>query len=243
MSTPQINIHLEHEYTRTVTNPREWSNKLLRSCDRNSDFFLDLNRMEVSELDGIIRFIVRSVCKQFCSCLCAFNIQIRCRLIHWLFNKAKRFNGLETNFLSLIHKNPRSRFNLELIMIFFQFRTLKVGCFADLMVGSTPLLFFYCFFWRSSLLECWIRSYIQSNWFSCLSGLGRRYTRPGRWIHLLFRGHWPYRLRSNNGSCSRTNAWQLSTYPRRRIPAFVPHGFRASLCVSTPHMDTHLEHG
>ena len=26
------------------------------------------------------------------------------------------------------------------------------------------------------------------------------------------------------GCCSRTNAWQLSTYPRHRIPAFVPYG-------------------
>ncbi len=51
------------------------------------------------------------------------------------------------------------------------------------------------------------------------------------WIHLPFRGHWPYRLRSNNGSCSRTNDWQLSIYPRRRIPAFVPHGIKANLCV------------
>ena len=67
-----------------------------------------------------------------------------------------------------------------------------------------------------------------------LSGLGCRYTHPGRWIHLPFRGHWPYRLRSNNGSCSRTNDWQLSIYPRRRIPAFIPHGIKASLCVGRP---------
>ena len=64
-----------------------------------------------------------------------------------------------------------------------------------------------------------------------LSGLGCRYTHPGRWIHLPFRGHWPYRLRSNNCSCSMTNAWQLSTFPRRRIPAFIPHGIKASLCA------------
>ncbi len=39
-------------------------------------------------------------------------------------------------------------------------------------------------------------------------------------LHLPFRGYWSYQLKSNNGSCSR----QLSTYPRRRIPAFVPYG-------------------
>jgi hypothetical protein len=39
-------------------------------------FFRDLILMEVSELNGIVRFIVRSVCKQFCSCKCAFKIRI-----------------------------------------------------------------------------------------------------------------------------------------------------------------------
>jgi hypothetical protein len=74
-----------------------------------------------------------------------------------------------------------------------------------------------------------------------LSGLGCRYTHPGRWIHLPFRGHWPYRLRSNNGSCSRTNDWQLSIYPRRRIPAFIPHGIKASLCGVNDDICVNLE--
>jgi hypothetical protein len=67
-----------------------WSNKLFCSCDRNSDFFRDVVLMEVSELDGIVtivRIIVKSVCKQFGSCSCAFNIRIWCRLIHWLLSK------------------------------------------------------------------------------------------------------------------------------------------------------------
>jgi hypothetical protein len=38
------------------------------SCDRNSDFFRDLFPMEVSELNGIVRFIVISNCEQACSC-------------------------------------------------------------------------------------------------------------------------------------------------------------------------------
>jgi hypothetical protein len=33
--------------------------------DRNSDFFRDLILMEVSELNGIVQFIVRSVREQF----------------------------------------------------------------------------------------------------------------------------------------------------------------------------------
>ena len=70
---------------------RQWSNKWFRSCDGNSYFFRDviiLILMEfVSELNGIVRFIVGSVCKQVCSNECAFNIRFRCRSIHWLFNK------------------------------------------------------------------------------------------------------------------------------------------------------------
>jgi hypothetical protein len=45
--------------------------KWFRLCDQNSDLFRDLILMEVSGLNGIVRFIVRSVCKQFCSCQCA----------------------------------------------------------------------------------------------------------------------------------------------------------------------------
>ena len=33
-----------------------------------------------------------------------------------------------------------------------------------------------------------------------------------------------YVLGHRYGCCSRTNAWQLSTNPRRRFPAFVPYG-------------------
>jgi hypothetical protein len=36
-----------------------------------------------------------------------------------------------------------------------------------------------------------------------------------------------------NGRCSRTNAWQLSTYPRRRILALIQYDIKASLrCTS-----------
>ncbi len=56
------------KYAVYIETNESWSNKWFRSCDRNSDFFRDLNLMEVSELNGIVRFIVRSVCKQFGSC-------------------------------------------------------------------------------------------------------------------------------------------------------------------------------
>ncbi len=39
-------------------------------------------------------------------------------------------------------------------------------------------------------------------------------------LHLPVRGPRPYRFGSDNCGCSRTNAWQFSTLPRRRLPAF-----------------------
>ena len=43
-----------------------WTKKNgFRSCDGNSVFSRDLILKEVSELNGIVRIIVRSVCKQF----------------------------------------------------------------------------------------------------------------------------------------------------------------------------------
>jgi hypothetical protein len=56
--------------------------------------------MEISELHGIVQFIVRSVCKQFWSCLCPINIRIH-RLIHWLFNKD--FDQHELFSVSFLH--------------------------------------------------------------------------------------------------------------------------------------------
>ncbi len=38
-------------------------------------------------------------------------------------------------------------------------------------------------------------------------------------LHLPVRGPRPYRFGSDNRGCSRTNAWQFSTFPRRRLPA------------------------
>ena len=45
-----------------------WSNKWFHSCDCNYVFSHDLIIKEVSELNGIVQIIVRSVCKQFWSC-------------------------------------------------------------------------------------------------------------------------------------------------------------------------------
>ena len=92
----------------------EWSNKWFpcRSCGRNSDLFCDPMFMEVLELNAIVLFIVVSVCKQFCSCFCAFNFRIRCQLIHWLFNKGfgQQTQWISDILLSLIYKNPWPRY-------------------------------------------------------------------------------------------------------------------------------------
>ena len=50
----------------------------------NSRFFHDLIFVEVWELDGIVWFIIGSVCRLFCKCYCAFNFLIYLSFCgHW----------------------------------------------------------------------------------------------------------------------------------------------------------------
>ena len=44
---------------------------------------------------------------------------------------------------------------------------LDLSFIAGLMMVLTILLFFRDFFWRSGLLENWIRSYVRGHWFGC----------------------------------------------------------------------------
>ncbi len=148
-----------------------------------------------------------------------------------------RFDGLETLFLSLIYEKSRSRFMLELSQLTVIFMSILILRLVVQLIrwfngGSDNTALLPLLLWRSGLLDLiWILDTFGAIGLAVLSGLGCRYTHPGCWIHLPFRGHWPNRLRSNNGSCSRTKDWQLSTYPRRRIPAFISHGIKAGLCV------------
>ena len=75
--------------------------------------------LEVSEANGVVWFIVGSVCKQFWSFFRAFNIRIWCSSIHHFSARIliEGFNGLGTVVLSLISKKPWSRFLVELMMI------------------------------------------------------------------------------------------------------------------------------
>jgi hypothetical protein len=56
----------------------------------------------------------------------------------------------------------------------------------------------------------------------------------GGCLHLPVRSPRPYLFGSDNHGCSRTNAWQFSTFPRRRLPAFFSKASRCggSLAVS-----------
>jgi hypothetical protein len=57
----------------------------------------------------------------------------------------------------------------------------------------------------------------------------------GGCLHLPVRSLRPYLFGSDNRGCSRTNAWQFSTFPRRRLPAFLVKLVRVS---SVPYLRT-----
>ena len=84
------------------------------------------------------------------------------------------FNGLGKVVLTWISENPRSRFMLELMLLLCWFRVLKrvarsqlLRLFNDGSELPIILLFFRDFFWRSCLLEYWIRSHVRGHWFGC----------------------------------------------------------------------------
>ena len=90
------------------TSLEKWSKNVSCLCNRNSGFFHYLILVKVSVLDGIVYFIIGSVCKLFCLCWCTFNFQILLSLIHGLFNQLYElgqfvFNPKDPRLLSLIH--------------------------------------------------------------------------------------------------------------------------------------------
>ena len=89
----------------------------IRLCDGNSVVSRDLSLKEVSEYNGIVRIIVRSVCKQFDRAN-GFQYSNLMQFDSLTFQQKiliNGFNGLGTVVLSLISENPRSRFRMELI--------------------------------------------------------------------------------------------------------------------------------
>ncbi len=82
------------------------------------------------------------------------------------------------------------------------------------------------------LTRLWMLYRVDPRGLIGLSGLGSRQTHPRKLCLLqqAVRGPRPYRFGSDNRGCSRTNAWQFSTFPQRRLPAFFS---KASTCVHT----------
>ena len=150
-----------------------------------------------------------------------------------------RFNGLGAVVLSLISasENPRSRFVFELMLLLWRFWVLKrvarsqlLGLFNGV---STILLFLRFFFWRSGLLEYWIRSYVRGHWFGC--SLRPGIPLPGCWLHLSFRSHWPYRFVSDGGNCSELAPGLMFTHflpiPDAESLPFYPLVIKLVVCV------------
>ncbi len=82
---------------------------------------------------------------------------------------------------------------------------------------------------------CWNSGYdrmfgLRSNWFGCSLRPGKplnsTWTLDSSALQVSFVVIGPT-VRSNNGSCSRTNDWQLSTW--LKISAFIPNDMKASL--------------
>ena len=130
----------------------------------NSFFFRGLIRIEVLELNRNVRYIARSVCKQFFSSWCALNIDSLTFDQIW----SPDFNGLEwfvgLKFLRIQDHDFMSGVN-DYIFVNFELgcSLLELGCLAGSIVVPTMRLFFRGFLWRSGMLEYWIRSYAKSH--------------------------------------------------------------------------------
>ncbi len=133
-------------------------------------------------------------------------------LIHFIYHARWLLLVLaKFNFLSW--SDAHGSFSVEWIVRFIVKSICKqfcsCWCACNIQIWFWLAFFsFCCFLWRSGLLECWIRSYVRGHWYGC--SLYRKTLLP---------------MKDNStSSCSRTNIWQLSTYPRRRVLAFIPYG-------------------
>ena len=113
--------------------------------------------------------------------------------------------------LSLISENPRSRFMLESMLSLWSFcsqalqrvaRSQLLCLFSD---GSdnTALLSWFLLKIRSVRLLDTIVCSGSLVWLFSQAWDAVKLTLPGCWLHLSFRGHWPYQFRSDDGNCSK----------------------------------------
>ena len=118
------------------------------------------------------------------------------------------FNGLGTVVLSLISENPRSRFMLELMLLLCRFWVLKCVARSQLLrlftdgSDDTALLLWFPLKIRSVRILDTIVCSGSLVWLFSPAWDAIKLTLPGGWLHLSFRGHWPYQFRSDDGSCS-----------------------------------------
>ena len=137
-----------------------------------------------------------------------------------------------TIILSFILRIQDRKVMLKSIMILCRFWILNRVALVQLEIQwwVPTLLFssgFLDFFWTRKIRSVRILDTIvcSGSWIgdialAVLSALGRRQIHPASWLHLSFRGHWPYRL--GKLCLPRPGAWPSSTYPRCRTPAFLP---------------------
>ena len=118
------------------------------------------------------------------------------------------FNGLGTVVLSLISENPRSRFMLELMLLLSRFWVLKRVARSQLLrlfndgSDNTALLSWFLLRIRSVRILDTIVYSGSLVWLFSPAWDAVKLIPPGCWLHLSFRGHWRYRFRSDDGSCS-----------------------------------------
>ena len=119
--------------------------------------------------------------------------------------------ALSTNnpvVLSLISENPRSRFMLELMLLLCRFWVLKCVAWSQLLrlftdgSDDTALLLWFLLKIRSVRILDTIVCSGSLVWLFSPAWDAVKLTLPGAWLHLSFRGHRPYRFRSDDGNCS-----------------------------------------
>ena len=112
--------------------------------------------------------------------------------------------------LSLISDDPRSRCMLGLMLLLCPFWILirfarSLRFLVGLIMVPAIQLFFRDFFWGWGLFEYWIRviTTVCSGslvWLFSPVRDAHKFTLPGGWLHQPFRGHRPYRLRSDDSA-------------------------------------------
>ena len=105
----------------------------------------------------------------------------------------------------------------------FETRCLKSAASLIQWWVQTVLFFFLDFFWRSGMLEYWIRSCVRGHWFGCSLLPGTPLNSSWKLASSVFCDQWPYWFRRDNrGSPGpRPDPCPSSTYPLLRKPAFL----------------------